>query len=377
LRWTIDAGASACRKDASTVKMPKRTVLMYEVSGDCNCRCVFCYNAWKIGGDRRTAELGTGRALALLEKAIDETGCESITLSGGEPLLRNDIFEIISCIKKRNVSVSLVSNGALLTDETIDRCISSGVDRFQITLLSDDRGQHDRLSGCATFERAIEAILNIKKRGGAVYTFFVGLADNIDRFGGTLELNALLDVRTVALGRFVPGGTALAGWEAYMPAPDAIDRALAAGDAVCGKYGMTISVSTPLLPCINDVTGYRRIRPSFCGVGDAGRALFALDPLGNLKVCSHSPVSLGNLLEEPFERLLESEFLDRFIEAVPPFCRDCPDLSPCRGGCRSSAHLCYGSVEAEDPYLRHWRDRARKPDAPHFGGSDAAEIRRC
>jgi radical SAM protein with 4Fe4S-binding SPASM domain len=162
-----------------------------------------------------------------------------------------------------------------------------------------------------------------------------------------------------------------------MPAPGSIDKALAAGDAVCAKYGMTISVSTPLLPCINDVTDFQRIRPSFCGVGDAERALFAVDPLGNLKVCSHSPVILGNLLEEPFERLLRHEFLDRFVEAVPPFCRDCPDVVPCRGGCRSSAHVCYGSIEAEDPYLQLWRDKARKPDAPHFSGADVTEIRRC
>ncbi len=350
---------------------------MYEFSGGCNCRCVFCYNAWKMAGEKRVAQLERKRALAMLDRAIDETGCECITLSGGEPLLRNDIFEIISFIKERGVSVSLVSNGVLMTDEVIDRCLSSGVDRFQITLLSDDRDQHNRISGGDVFEKVIEAILGIKKRGGTVYTFFVGLAENIDRFVGTLELNALLGVKNVALGRFVPGGAGLTGWQRHMPAPEAIDTALAAGDEVCARYGMTLSISTPILPCLNDVTKYRRIKPGFCGVGDPERALFAIDPLGNLKVCSHSPVILGNLLEEPFERLLQHEFLDRFVEAVPAFCRDCPDVDICKGGCRSSAHVCYGSPDAEDPYLHLWRAQAIRPAVSRLGSRDEFETRGC
>jgi radical SAM protein with 4Fe4S-binding SPASM domain len=359
------------------MKRPKRIVLMYEVSGNCNCRCVFCYNAWKIEGKRRARELESGRVFDLLEKAIDETGCECITLSGGEPLLREDIFGIISRVKRRNVSVSLVSNGALLTDETVDRCISSGVDRFQISLLSDDREMHNRLSGGNVFERVIEAVLSILKRGGTVSTFFVGLADNIGRLKDTLELNALLGVRTVALGRFVPGGEGLTGWERYMPAPEAIDDALAAGDELCAKYGMTLSISTPIPPCLNDMTSYRRVRPSFCGVGNPERSLFAIDPMGNLKVCTHSPIKLGNLLDEPFERLLEHEFLDGFIETVPPFCSDCPDVGVCRGGCRSSAHLCYGSLDSEDPYLRLWREKARKSAVSCFDDGKPPEREEC
>ena len=88
--------------------------------------------------------------------------------------------------------------------------------------------------------------------------------------------------------------------------------------------------------------------------------LFAIDPVGNVKVCGHSPHVLGNLLETPFAKIAASRFIRDFVETLPEYCRDCAAASICRGGCRSSAHLCYGSFEAEDPYLTTWKARADK-----------------
>lgn len=348
---------------------PKKISLTYEFSRLCNLRCAFCYNAWKMDGGPSAKELRPRQVLSLLAKAMDETGCSDISLSGGEPLLRKDIFDVIAFIKRRNVKVSLITNGALLTEEAIDRCLSSGLDAFQVTLLSDKRELHNRLTGAEVFDKAIEAILNIKKRNGTVYTFFVGLADNIHTFKGTLELNVLLGVSNVALGRFTPGGSGLKGWERHMPSPDAIDRALEAADQISRRHRVAVSVSIPILPCLNDISKYRSIRFGFCAVGNVEHSLFGIDPEGNLKVCSHSSYILGNLLEKPFAQLINDQFLEDFVGTLPPFCRDCPEAPICRGGCRSSAHVCYGSLEEEDPYLKLWKAKARKPVTSSFKGA--------
>jgi radical SAM protein with 4Fe4S-binding SPASM domain len=356
---------------------PKKISLTYEISRRCNLNCAFCYNAWKMdsessrvgsisSSDDTSGQLSSRQTLFLLAKAIDEMECSDISLSGGEPLLREDIFDVISFLKKRNVKVSLITNGAFLTEDAIDKCLSSGLDTFQVTLLSDKPELHNRLAGGEVFDKAIEAILNIKKRNGTVYTFFVGLADNIHTFKGTMELNVLLGVSNVALGRFTPGGSGLRGWQNYMPAPDMIDGALRAADEISRKHRISVSVSTPILPCLNDISRYKGIRFAFCAVGNKDHSLFGIDPEGNLKVCSHSPHTLGNLLERPFEQLIGDSFLEDFISALPPFCRDCPEVSICRGGCRSSAHVCYGSLAEEDPYLKLWKARAKKPLASSF-----------
>jgi radical SAM protein with 4Fe4S-binding SPASM domain len=335
----------------------------YEISRGCNLNCVFCYNTWKIDGRTAEGQLTTKLAVHLLDKVIDETGCSSICLSGGEPLLREDIFEIIAFIRSRNVKVSLVSNGALLTSEAVDKCLESGVDAFQVTLLADKPGLHNHLSGGDSFERVVESILSLKEREANVSTFFVATADNVAGLGKTLELNVLLGVRNVAIGRFTPGGAGLKGWGNLMPAPGLLQTALESASAMCRRYPLAVSISTPVLPCLNDVTKYENIRLGFCAVGDKQSCLFAIDPMGNLKVCSHSGHILGSLLEEPFAELVKAGFYRDFIETLPEYCRDCPASAICKGGCRSSAHLCYGSLADEDPYLHKWKARASKDTA--------------
>lgn len=339
---------------------------MYEFSGQCNQRCLFCYNSWKNGAEEPKRELPTKLVKDLLARAIDESGCRSLSLSGGEPLAREDVFEIISFAKKRGVKVSLVTNGTLLTVEAIDRCMESGVDLFQISLLAERRELHNRLVGMDGFDRAIESILAIRERAGNVCTFFVGLADNIARFRKTLELNVLLGVRNVALGRFTPGGAGLPAWEKLMPSPDELDEALAAADELSGKYALSVSVATPVLPCLHDCSRFPRVRFSFCSIGNAEQTLYGIDPEGNLKACSHSPFVLGSMLTERFEKLSSHEFVRRLSDTAPEFCTDCPDLPVCRGGCRSSAQVLRGSFDAEDPYLSLFKARAKKPVRPSF-----------
>ncbi len=339
---------------------PETLTLTYEISRACNLRCRFCYNAWKMDDRAETEEISTRDSLRLLEKVIDETGCSEITLSGGEPLLRKDIFEIIRFVKKRGVKVALVTNGTLITKDVADKCISEGVDVFQVSLLSDERDLHDNLACSEAFEKAIEGILNVRNKNGTVYTFFVGTRQNISTFRGALELNVLLGVRNAALGRFVPGGAGMSRWQDMMPSPEMLQDALDAAGELARRYPIAISISTPILPCLVDLSRYETITPGFCTVGNKQHTLFAIDPVGNLKVCSHSPYILGNLFEKSFSEIIKNKFLADFVETLPEFCRDCPVATICRGGCRSSAHLCYGSFEDEDPYLRTWKAQADK-----------------
>ncbi len=350
----------------------RRLSIALEVSRRCNLRCRFCYNAWKIEERPATGELPTERILALLDRLIAEAAPDEITLSGGEPLLRPDLFEIAAFIAGRDVSVGLVTNGTAMTAEAAERCVSAGVASFQFSLLGDRREVHDRLAGCASFDRTLEGICHARDRKGRVSTFFVATRENVGSFRRTLELNVLLGVRRVALGRFVPGGAALAGWRDLLPSPAAIQEALDHAEEMAKRYPIAVSVSTPILPCLVDLARYEHVTPGFCAVGGETETCFAVDPLGNLKVCSHSPVVLGNLFERSFEECARSPFLAGLLDTVPPFCRDCPARTACRGGCRSSAHLCGGSFAAEDPWLATWKASADKTSASMRGFEEKA-----
>lgn len=356
------------------MKRPRKISLMFEVSEGCNQKCFFCYNSWRSPEAPRKKQLTPKQTAYLLEKVIDETGCSQVSLSGGEPMLRKDIYDLITLLKKHDVKVVLISNGLLLTQPAIDKCLSCGVDAFQITLLGDSPSSHNRLTGAKSFEIVIETILNIRKRDGTVYTFFVGLSDNIRHFKEVLELNVLLGVRNVAFGRFTPGGSGLKGWEQMIPDPAAVEHALQTANEHARKYPISVTVSTPVLPCLNTVSKYKNVRFCYCGAAREGHSIFGIDPEGNLKMCSHSPYTLGSLREKSFDELIQHPFLEDLQRALPPFCRDCSDAVTCRGGCPSSAYVCYGSLNDEDPYLKLNKSLAKKPALPSFDDSNDISV---
>jgi radical SAM protein with 4Fe4S-binding SPASM domain len=118
------------------------------------------------------------------------------------------------------------------------------------------------------------------------------------------------------------------------------------------------SCSIPIQPCLIETSVYPNLNFGFCAAGTE-RAYYALDPLGNLRPCNHTPTVLGNLLEESFVDLIAPERMREFVEAVPALCAPCALRDTCQGGCKAAAQVCYGSLTTEEPFLHHNRSDAR------------------
>ena len=340
--------------------------LLYEVTPRCQNSCVFCYNVWKETPDYPTGELSTEDALRLLGKVIDETGCEFIGLTGGEPLLRPDIFEIASYISSRKVTPVLISNGALLSRETVAACVKSGVKYFEVSLHGHVPAVHDALAGReGSFEEVVEAIINIKELKAKVNTVFVATSRNIEAFREYVELNALLRVDWILFNRVACGGTCVDDWESLAPSPEAIQRALDAGMPVAERYHMGLSAGVQIQPCLIDLSRWASVKAGFCPLNDpeSENSYFAIDPGGNLRLCNRSGIILGSLLHDSVERLADNPAADAFCAAVPDFCRGCALASSCAGGCKADAYSRFGSLTMADPYLEKYRERAKKPAA--------------
>ena len=120
---------------------------VFEMTQRCNHDCIHCYNAWKNPVEYPLGELDTGETLAILGKMIDETGARLVSLSGGEPMLRPDIFEIVDFLAGRGIDVNLITNGSLLGEAAIERLGAERIGTFELPLLSAERNIHDRMSG--------------------------------------------------------------------------------------------------------------------------------------------------------------------------------------------------------------------------------------
>ena len=122
---------------------------VFEVTQQCNHDCPHCYNAWKNHVPYPPAEpLDTPATLAMLGKMLDETGASLVSLSGGEPTLRDDLAEIVGYLGARGITVNLITNGSRLDAARVAK-LAGKISVFELPLLSVDRRVHDRKIGRA------------------------------------------------------------------------------------------------------------------------------------------------------------------------------------------------------------------------------------
>jgi len=338
---------------------PHLLSLIVEVTQCCNHACLHCYNVWQ-GGQYPKGELDTSRTLGLLAKALDESDCSHVTLTGGEPLLRPDLPAILDFLRERGVRVTVISNGRLLDEAMTRDLLRRGVGLFELPLLSDRREVHDTLSGApGAWDAVLAAMANIRTLRGQFVAVFVATRLNIDRLYETIKLAFAFGARGLMLNRFNPGGRGRQHVEELLPTVRQVRQALEVANSAAEEFGLPISCSIPIQPCLIDTRPFKKLGFGFCAAGSE-RAYYTLDPLGNLRPCNHTDTILGNLFDEPFAALIAPERMDAFTRAIPALCAECARRSECQGGCKAAAQVCYGSLTAEEPFLHYSRNAVEK-----------------
>ena len=394
---------------------------VFELTQRCNHDCLHCYNAWKNPVDYPMGELSTDETLAMLAKMLDETGASLVTLSGGEPLLRDDVYEIVDFLVKRGVAINFITNASLLDEAAIARLVDgpaaptlvipsegrpsaaeveeslrapapfakSGAERpaqsqersldklgmterggeapshrisiFEVPLLSCERVIHDTMSGAAgAFDKMTNAVAELKLRRQRVVGVFVATKLNLPTWRETAELGIALGVDGIMFNRFNPGGRGIENIARLQAAPAELQAALDEAERICEEYDFPISCSIAMPPCLFDTARYRRLTFGFCAAGTE-RAYYTLDPLGNVRPCNHSPTILGNIRTATFEAMATGRAMRDFKAARPEFCRGCKLETACLGGCKAAAEAACGDVWAMDPFLSAFQHMAARP----------------
>jgi len=142
-------------------KKPKRAPLYvgWLVTHKCNSKCGYC-TSWEIGKSNKKSELSTEESLDLVrELGILKTWMLSFT--GGEPLLKKNIYELVVEAKKYNIGTNINTNGFLL-EKYAEKIIDSGLDTLTVSIESHDPVVHDTVRVCEdSFRRAEQGIKKI------------------------------------------------------------------------------------------------------------------------------------------------------------------------------------------------------------------------
>ena len=334
---------------------------VFEVTTRCNHDCLHCYNAWKNPVPYPIGELGTGETLGMLGKMLDETGARLVSLSGGEPLLRTDLCEIVDFLAGRGVRVNLITNASLLDEGALERLVPEKVSVFEVPLLSSERDIHDRMSGAqGAFDNATMAMALLKAAGQRVVGVFVATKLNLPTWRETAELAVALGLDGIMLNRFNPGGGGARNIALLQASPEELTSALETAEQISTQYEIPISCSIAMPPCLFDTGRYEHLGFGFCAAGTE-RAYYTLDPLGNVRPCNHSTTILGNIRQMNFWEMADGEAMKDFMAARPQFCAGCRHETACQGGCKAAAQACFGSPWELEPFLAAFREQAARP----------------
>ena len=183
---------------------PALRLVAWETTRNCNLNCVHCRAAATCGP--YTGELDTRAALNLLDQ-IAEVAKPIIILTGGEPLLREDIFEIARHGDAKGMRMVMAPNGTLVTNEIAAKMAQSGIQRISVSLDGATAGSHDAFRGVqGAFESALQGIANAKAAGIQFQINTTITKTNLDQIPKILELAESLGAVAHHIFLLVPTG---------------------------------------------------------------------------------------------------------------------------------------------------------------------------
>jgi radical SAM protein with 4Fe4S-binding SPASM domain len=296
--------------------------------------------------------MSTKGVIEVIEKLCSEAPVQSIALSGGEPLLREDLPEILSFIRKKEISAVIITNGTLLTK---DRLASVGTDvSFEITLLSYRREVHDQLAGRrGAWDAVVDAMANVRQAKGTFVAVFVATKLNSADVSKTTELAIALGANGLMYNRMNLGAHNIRHADRLLPTSTEIRENLDTLQVMSAQYRFPIAATVAIEPCVIDVRKYKQIHFGWCPLAGEG-SYFTIDPRGNVRICNHSSVIVGNMQRDRFTDIYYNHpYVRAFRETWPAECASCePALKAiCCGGCKASAEQCYGSLTKVDPFV--------------------------
>jgi MoaA/NifB/PqqE/SkfB family radical SAM enzyme len=305
-----------------------------EISDSCNLRCCHCF-AGDL--DRQESPLGSSE-LERLFAQMSAMGSYRLGLTGGEPLLREDLFEVIDLALKHGLSPCVTTNGMLIEEATAREFGRRGLLWLNVSLEGASPATNDLVRGRGSFERVIKNLRILSKYSKFSLAFTV-MRTNLHEIGRCVELAQSLGAESVVFRPLYPVGTARKHLE-LMPTFAEYNAALEGLRRTRPRNTEDACGVIPFSPAIREPAGALIYWNHGCG---AGNLVCSISHSGNLSPCSFlgTDFQVGNIREHSLSELWREAALERFRKGPAK-------RAP---GCRARALWLNGSVDAADPWF--------------------------
>ncbi len=337
--------------------VPHRLNLQWHITQRCNLRCEHCYQ----DRDQPQSELTLSalydifdqylRLLRRLRARADHPVGGQITLTGGEPFIREDFFELLRHITQYTnrgvLRFAILTNGTLVTDGVAQRLAAMSPAYIQVSM-EGGRATHDHIRGAGNFDRTLGAIEALADAGIRTIVSFTAHRGNYREFPNVVSVARRHGAAKVWADRLLPVGAGSALSDAVLSPAETKEffTIMARERRRCARRPFS-HTTVQLQRALQFLVGGGR--PYRCNAGDG---LVTIMPDGELYPCRRLPIGVGNVRSTPLDELyFSSELLVALRQRgrVSNGCEQCFYRHLCRGGLRCLAYAVTGDPFRADP----------------------------
>jgi len=349
-------------------KKPSRSldgaIAIWNFTNRCNLNCLHCYSKSTLD---EIDTLTTKTILDTLPK-LKENGIKFIIFSGGEPLVRKDIFDIANSAKELGIITYLSSNGLYITNLNAKKILET-FDYVGISIDGDEK-THDYFRGLkGSFKKSMQAIdllnsFNSKKVG----IRFTLTKDTLKDLEFIFELAQKHNIPKVYISHLVYSGRGLDNLKMDLTKEQRVKAVKYIIQKAFEFYDNNINIEIVTgnmeMDAILFLEEFSKRYPNLkeelkkrlisWGGNSAARKLLNIDSKGNVKPDPFFPYTIGNILEQDFSKIwnAKSELLTKLRthpRDIEGKCKNCRFINICNGGSRSRAWAIYDNLWAQDP----------------------------
>lgn len=348
---------------ANTDQQYQPRLIAWEVTRSCMLACKHCRASAHT--EPYEGELSTDECFRLLDNIVSFAK-PIIVLTGGEPMLRPDIYEIASYATKAGLRTVLATCGALLDDASAGKMIASGIDHISISLDGATAASHDAFRGVeGAFDRSVKGIQAAKRAGLKFQINTTVTTDNLDELSDILELAVKLGATVFNPFLLVPTGR---GKELlnHEISPQQYEETLRWLSGL--EDGGDIAIRVTCAPHYQRVVrqlGVFKGGPHAAKGCMGGQSFAFISHRGIVQICGFLDLPAGDLRAEglDFQKIWNTSELFLQIRDLHGYhgrCGYCEFVRVC-GGCRARAYALTGDYLDEEPFCLYQPNRRPEP----------------
>ena len=343
---------------------PQLRLLFWETTAGCNLACIHCRRL-DVAKQMMQNDLSLAESLRLVEQ-VAEVGSCILVLSGGEPLIRSDLFDIAHFAVWKGLTVALATNGTLIDAEMAGRIHRSGIRRVAISIDGADETTHDDFrKQPGSLQAALAGLEHCRSRALSLQINCTVTRQNVHQLDDLYRLAGERGVDALHFFMLVPVGCGMSIADSHMLPAEEYEKVLnwIYDRSREGKMFVKATCAPHYFRVVNQRAKQDGVRPQSQKSGMhaftrgclAGTDICFVSHNGEVFPCGYLPVSAGNVREQSFGEIWENSPLwegFRNTDLLEGKCGGCEFKNICLG-CRARAYYQTGNYLAEEPYCNY------------------------